>query len=128
MIYTKRVYDPPSSLDGKRFLVDRLWPRGIKKEQIILDGWLKDVAPSETLRRNFSHKVAKWEEFVHNYALELDGKASAWKPIFDAARSGDVILLFAAKDREHNNAVALKFYLDRQLSIYNLREENQANT
>jgi uncharacterized protein YeaO (DUF488 family) len=116
MIYTKRVYDPPSPSDGKRFLVDRLWPRGVKKDDLKLDGWLKDAAPSKVLRREFAHELAKWEEFARDYALELDGKPDVLKPILEAVRNGDVTLLFAAKDREHNNAVVLKRCLERQLN------------
>ncbi|HXK90332.1 MAG TPA: DUF488 family protein [Thermosynergistes sp.] len=116
MIYTKRVYDPPSPSDGKRFLVDRLWPRGVKKDDLKLDGWLKDAAPGEALRQDFAHRLAKWEEFARDYALELDEKPDVLKPILEAARNGDVTLLFAAKDREHNNAVVLKRYLERQLN------------
>ncbi len=116
MIHAKRVYDPPSPSDGKRFLVDRLWPRGVKKDDLKLDGWLKDAAPSEALRREFAHELANWEEFARDYALELDGKPDALKAILEAAINGDVTLLFAAKDREHNNAVVLKRYLERQLN------------
>jgi uncharacterized protein YeaO (DUF488 family) len=114
MIKVKRTYDPPESDDGARFLVDRLWPRGVKKEDLHLDGWLKDVAPSDDLRRWFGHDPAKWEEFQRRYFAELDGKAQALRPIQDAARQGNVTLLYSARDMEHNNAVALRAYLEEQ--------------
>jgi uncharacterized protein YeaO (DUF488 family) len=112
VIKVKRTYDPPESDDGARFLVDRLWPRGVKKEDLQLDAWLKDVAPSDNLRRWFGHDPAKWEEFQRRYFAELDGKAQALRPIRDAARQGNVTLLYSARDMEHNNAVALRAYLE----------------
>jgi uncharacterized protein YeaO (DUF488 family) len=112
MILLKRAYDAPEEADGTRFLVDRLWPRGIKKEDLQLDGWLKEVAPSDDLRKRFGHDPDRWEAFQERYAKELDEKADALDPIRDAARQGDVTLVFAAKDTEHNNAVALKAYLE----------------
>jgi uncharacterized protein YeaO (DUF488 family) len=116
MIRVKRVYDPPSSDDGTRFLVDRLWPRGAKREALRLDGWLKDVAPSEALRRWFSHDPTKWDEFRRRYSVELDGKPETWQPILQAAQRGNVTLLYSARDTEHNNAVALKAYLGKRLA------------
>lgn len=116
VIQVKRVYDPPVLEDGTRFLVERLWPRGLKKEALRLDGWLKDVAPSDKLRRWFAHDPAKWNEFWHRYFAELDGKPEAWRPILQAACQGNVTLLFSARDTEHNNAVALKAYLEKQLA------------
>lgn len=113
MIKVKRTYDPPESDDDVRFLVDRLWPRGVKKEDLQLDRWLKDVAPSDDLRRWFGHDPAKWEEFQRRYFAELDGKAQALRPIRDAARQGNFTLLYSARDVEHNNAVALRAYLER---------------
>ncbi len=115
MIRTKRVYDPPARGDGKRFLVDRLWPRGCKKDAAALDGWLKEVAPSEELRRWFAHDPAKWEEFQRRYFAELEAKPEAWRPLLQAARKGTVTLLFGARDTEHNNAVALKRFLESKL-------------
>lgn len=111
MIRIKRVYDPPASGDGARFLVDRLWPRGVKREALSLDGWLKDVAPSDALRRWFGHDPAKWEEFQRQYFAELDDKPETWRPIQEAALRGDVTLLYGARDPQHNNAVALSAYL-----------------
>ena len=112
MIRLKRVYEPTDPDDGRRFLVERLWPRGTKKEALSLDGWLKDVAPSDGLRRWFGHDPARWSEFRRRYATELDARPDAWRPILLAARDGPVTLLFSARDTEHNNAVALKSYLE----------------
>ncbi|NLE61139.1 MAG: DUF488 family protein [Planctomycetes bacterium] len=113
MILVKRVYDPPKRDDGCRLLVDRLWPRGVKKDAAHLDGWAKDVAPSDGLRQWFGHEPAKWEEFRRRYFAELDHKPEAWRSIVDAEkRKKKVTLLFGARDSEHNNAVALKEYLD----------------
>jgi len=114
MIQVKRVYDPPDAKDGARFLVERLWPRGIKKEALQMQDWLKDVAPSGELRRWFSHDPAKWREFLRRYFEELDGNREAWQPLLQAARRRNVTLLYSARDTEHNNAVALKEYLEKQ--------------
>lgn len=115
MIKCKRVYDPADHEDGARFLVDRLWPRGIKKEVLKLDGWLKEAAPSDDLRRWFNHEPSRWDEFQRRYADELDSKSEAWRPLLEAAQSGGVTLLFSARNVENNNAVALKAYLERKL-------------
>ncbi|MCF6191544.1 MAG: DUF488 domain-containing protein [Candidatus Hydrothermae bacterium] len=115
MIRTRRVYEPPAPEDGKRFLVDRLWPRGVKKEALHLDGWLKEVAPSEELHRWFGHDPAKWEEFQQRYFAELEAKPEAWRPLLEAARQGTVTLLFSAQDEAHNNAVALKAFLKSKM-------------
>ena len=114
MIQLKRAYDAPAEADGTRFLVDRLWPRGIKKEDLRIDGWLKEVAPSDDLRKWFGHDPDRWEGFQERYAKELDEKSDALEPIRKAARQGVITLVFAAKDTEHNNAVALKAYLEEQ--------------
>ncbi len=116
MIQTKRVYDHPSPDGTRRFLVDRVWPRGIKKEELHLDAWLRDVAPSNELRKWFGHDPAKWEEFRRRYAAELDTEPTAWQPLLDAARQGEVTLLYGARDTEHNQAVALKEYLEKHLA------------
>ncbi len=115
MIRVKRVYDAEDSSEGRRFLVERLWPRGIKKENLRMYAWLKDVAPSQALRQWFGHDPAKWDEFQRRYRAELDSHPEAWKPILDAARQGEVTLLYSARDTEHNNALALKEYLEKQL-------------
>ena len=115
MIQVKRVYDPVDPKDGMRFLVERLWPRGMKKEAIHMDGWSKDVAPSDALRRWFSHDPAKWEEFRRRYFAELESRPEAWRPLLDVARRGDTTLLCSSRDMQHSNAVALKAYLEARL-------------
>lgn len=110
----KRVYDPPAKNDGTRFLIERLWPRGVKKTALRMDSWLKDAGPSTALRKWFSHDPNKWEEFRRRYFAELDRNEPAWAPILQAARRGDVTLLFSSHDTEHNNAVALKQYLEER--------------
>lgn len=112
MVRTKRVYEPPAKEDGKRFLVDRLWPRGVKKELLQLENWLKEVAPSNSLRRWFSHDPEKWSEFQRRYRAELASRPETWKPLLEAARTGNVTLLFSARDLVHNNAIVLKDWLD----------------
>src|SRR5438105_14384358 len=108
-IRTKRVYDPPGRNDGKRVLVDRLWPRGLKKDVAAIDLWLRHVAPSSELRRWFGHDAKRWAEFRRRYAAELDRNRAALKPLFEA--TGIVTLLFAARDPGKNNAVALADWL-----------------
>ena len=108
MFALKRVYDKTAPEDGVRFLVERLWPRGIKKTDLRLDDWLKDVAPSAALRRWFSHDPQKWTEFQKRYFAELDSHPEACEPIRSAARHGLVILVYSSHDTEHNNAVALR--------------------
>lgn len=111
MIELSRVYDHERRRAGKIYLVERLWPRGVRRADVDLDGWLKDVAPSTELRQWFGHDPKKWEEFRRRYFAELDAHAQAWQPLLDAAASGDVTLLYSSQDREHNNAVALRDYL-----------------
>lgn len=116
MICVKRVYEPAARSDGKRFLVDRLWPRGVKKQTLRLDGWVKEAGPSDALRRWFNHEPAKWDEFQKRYRAELEEKPDALEPLLSAAASGGrVTLLFGARDVEHNNAQALKSYLSQRL-------------
>jgi uncharacterized protein YeaO (DUF488 family) len=115
-IQTKRAYDAHAAADGARYLVDRLWPRGIKREALHLDGWLKEIAPSDALRKWFGHDPARWEEFCRRYERELDAKIEAWQPLLETARRGLVTLVYSAKDREHNQAVALKAYLEKKLT------------
>ena len=112
MLKTKRVYESAQSSDGTRFLVDRLWPRGIKKEKLTMRAWLKDVAPSPALRKWFGHDPAKWQEFQQRYQVELESNPEAWKPILEAAKQGDVTLLYSARDSEHNSAILLKGFLE----------------
>lgn len=108
MLKLKRVYDPPSKDDGMRILVDRLWPRGIKKDEAKIDEWMKDIAPSDELRKWFSHEPSKWEEFKRRYREELKKNHSLIERLSLESKIGTVTLLFAAKDEEHNNAVVLK--------------------
>ncbi|MBI2998639.1 MAG: DUF488 family protein [Deltaproteobacteria bacterium] len=115
MITVKRVYEPAAEDEGARFLVDRLWPRGLKKESVRLNGWLRDVAPSDRLRRWYDHRSDRWEEFRRRYFTELDKRPNGWRPILEAGRRGNVTLLFGARDLEHNNAVALRDYLMARL-------------
>jgi uncharacterized protein YeaO (DUF488 family) len=115
MIRIKRAYDPPANEDGARFLVDRLWPRGIKKEALNMAAWYKEVAPSNELRHWFSHDPGKWKEFQRRYRAELTANRSGWQPLLNAAEQSDITLLYSAHDTEHNNAVALKAYLEKKL-------------
>jgi uncharacterized protein YeaO (DUF488 family) len=114
-IAVKRVYETPAKSDGYRVLVDRLWPRGLKKEDAALNAWSKELAPSSTLRKWFGHDPARWEAFRHRYASELDAVAEFWRPLLAQAARHHVTLLYGAHDEEHNNAVALKCYLDALL-------------
>ena len=116
MIELKRVYDDPSKQDGKRFLIERLWPRGIRKQDLAMDEWLKEAGPSTELRKWFSHDPAKWEQFRKKYFAELDSRPEAWAPIRESAGRHTVTLLYSSHDAEHNNAVALKQYVERKLA------------
>ncbi len=118
MIRVKRVYEQLEAGDGMRFLVERLWPRGMKKEDLKMAGWVKDVAPSEALRRWFGHDPARWEEFRLRYFAELEENRDSWQPLLDEARHGTVTLLFSAHDQEHNNALALKTFLEGKLKSH----------
>jgi len=111
MITLKRVYDPASRSDGTRFLVERLWPRGISKASLPIDTWLKEVGPSTELRKWFSHDPDKWDEFRRRYSSELAANPAAWRPIVAAARHGRVTLVYSSHDPIHNNAAALRDYL-----------------
>ena len=113
MIQIKRVYELVSPQDGQRFLVDRLWPRGIKKENLAISAWLKEVAPSAELRHWYEHDPAKWDEFCRRYFIELDGKPETWQGFLDFAAQGNVTLLFSSKELKINNAAALKLYLEK---------------
>ena len=115
MLKTKRAYELAEAGDGTRFLVDRLWPRGIKKEKLKMEAWLKDVAPSPELRKWFAHDPDKWHEFQKRYRAELRANPEAWKPILEAAKKGDVTLLYSARDTEHNSAILLKAFLEEHL-------------
>jgi uncharacterized protein YeaO (DUF488 family) len=116
MIRLKRVYDPPEDTDGTRILVERLWPRGISREEAHLDEWLKEVAPSAELRKWYSHVVTRWPEFRRRYEEELrvPEKRELVKELAERARRGAVTLVFAARDSEHSSAEVLKEFIERQ--------------
>jgi uncharacterized protein YeaO (DUF488 family) len=107
----KRIYEPPAPDDGQRVLVDRIWPRGISKEDAALTLWLKDIAPSDELRKWFGHEPARWAEFRKRYAAELDGNREVVAQLRGLLGKGKVTLLYGAHDEAHNNAVALAGYL-----------------
>ncbi|MBI5192790.1 MAG: DUF488 domain-containing protein [Nitrospirae bacterium] len=117
MIKTKRVYDPQEPEDGARFLIDRLWPRGIKKDALNFNAWLKDIAPSNQLRIWFGHKPEKWDEFRKRYFTELDSRTEAVRLLIESASHNNVTLLYSAKDKSHNNAIVLKEYLEKQVCV-----------
>ncbi|WP_233840294.1 DUF488 family protein [Dyella sp. 2HG41-7] len=120
-IAIKRVYEPAAKTDGYRVLVDRVWPRGLTKEDAALDVWARDLAPSTALRKWFNHDAAHWEGFRHRYASELDAHKSFWQPLVTRAERHRVTLVYGAKDEEHNQAVALKAYLDSWMKANDLR-------
>jgi uncharacterized protein YeaO (DUF488 family) len=111
----KRVYEPPAKSDGMRILVDRLWPRGLTKEKAKVDLWLKDISPSNELRKKFHGQPDDWEEFRKVYFAELksDTGQAAAKVLFAHLRAGPVTLLYGARDEQHNNAVALLAWIKR---------------
>jgi uncharacterized protein YeaO (DUF488 family) len=115
MIKIKRAYDPPEPDDGKRFLVDRLWPRGVKKEDLKIEAWLKEISPSNELRKEFSHDPEHWEEFKRRYEDELAGHNEDLEALLDTARKQDITLVYAAKNTRYNNAAALKEFLEAWL-------------
>ncbi len=108
MIKLKRIYEDPSPHDGCRVLVERLWPRGLTKERAAVDLWLKDVAPSPELRKWFNHDPALWQQFQTRYREELRTNKDAVKALKQKAKEGTITLVYAARDEEHNGAVALK--------------------
>ena len=114
-IDVKRAYEAPAKGDGCRILVDRIWPRGIAKDDLKVDAWLKDLAPSTALRKWFGHDPKKWDEFKKRYTKELEQRSSALEELIARAEAGHVTLVFGAKDSEHNNAVALKQQLELRL-------------
>jgi uncharacterized protein YeaO (DUF488 family) len=115
VIRVKRVYEQHAAEDGLRFLVERLWPRGMTKAQLQMDAWLKDAAPSHELRRWYGHDPGRWSEFRQRYEAELGDNPAAWLPLREAARRQDITLLFSAHDLEHNSAVALQSFLEARL-------------
>ena len=125
-VKVKRTYDPPARGDGRRILVERLWPRGMKKGALAADAWMKEVAPTTELRKWFDHRVERWEEFRRRYRAELDAKPGAWEPIADAGRRGPVTLLYSAHDVLHNGAVVLRDYLAEREAMRSLRRKRSA--
>jgi uncharacterized protein YeaO (DUF488 family) len=113
MIKVKRAYEAPSAEDGTRVLVERLWPRGLTKEKAKIDLWLKEVSPSPELRKWFSHDDTKWDEFRERYRKELDQNIAGVRKIIEMGKKGDVTMVFAARDAEHNSAVLLLDYIHK---------------
>jgi uncharacterized protein YeaO (DUF488 family) len=113
-IRLKRVYDEPGMDDGRRILVDRIWPRGVSKQRAAFDDWMRDIAPSSGLRKWFGHRSDRWDEFREAYIKELDQHPERVAVLRELARKETVTLLFAAKNETHNNAVVLREYLTRK--------------
>jgi uncharacterized protein YeaO (DUF488 family) len=113
MIRVKRAYEEAEPADGPRYLIDRLWPRGVTKDSLHIEDWLKDVAPSNELRRWFGHHPRKWNEFRKRYFAELKANPDAWAVLAQAAKKRSITLVYGAKDAEHNNAVALAEFLKK---------------
>lgn len=115
MIRLKRAYEPPNSADGVRVLVDRIWPRGLGKNEIRIDRWLKELGPSNELRKFFGHDSAKWPEFLIRYRRELQSAANRARleELAAIAREGTLTLVYSARDTEHNQAVVIKEALER---------------
>jgi uncharacterized protein YeaO (DUF488 family) len=125
MIRLKRAYEKPSRDDGSRILVERLWPRGLTKERAAVDLWLKEVAPTPELRKWFGHDPAKWEQFQKRYWKELEEKKEAIQLLKQKGKQGTVTLVYAARDEEHNGALALKRFLEGRQHL--MRPSNGGN-
>ncbi len=115
-IRLKRAYETPEPGDGFRILVDRLWPRGVSRDSARIDLWLKDIAPSTSLRKWFGHDPLKWQEFKTRYFAELDNNPQSVDQLLAQVRRDTVTLVYGAKDKEHNDAVALREYLEARAS------------
>ncbi|MGD8569988.1 MAG: DUF488 domain-containing protein [Gammaproteobacteria bacterium] len=113
-IWIKRAYEPPGKQDGTRVLVDRVWPRGISKQQANIHLWLKDIAPSDQLRKWFHHDTERWEDFRERYISELNSNETSLTELCKLTNSGRVTLVFGSRDQTHNNAVVLKEYLEHR--------------
>jgi uncharacterized protein YeaO (DUF488 family) len=116
MIRTERIYNAPTG-EGFRILVDRLWPRGLRKDEVKVDLWLKDIAPSKELRKWFGHDPDKWNEFKMRFFQELNQKKELIDQIIPKARENNITLLYGAKDEKHNNAIALKEYIEAKMKM-----------
>lgn len=114
-IKVKRVYEPPDDSDGRRILVERLWPRGVRKDTLRLDRWAKELGASDALRRWYDHVPERWPEFQRRYRAELEGHPEHWQALVEMARREPVTLLFSARDEKRNNAVALATFLGEKL-------------
>ena len=117
MIKTKRVYDKPEEADGFRILVDRIWPRGLKKNDSRIDSWQKDISPSTSLRKWFNHDQRKWNEFKNRYYVELNDKQELVESFLKKTKEGTITLLYSSKQEKYNNAIALKEFLDNESLI-----------
>ena len=113
-IRVKRVYDEPAASDGRRILVDRLWPRGLTKEKAKIDHWAKDISPSNELRKWYGHDPAKWDEFRKRYFAELDRNAAGVDALVAAMGKGPVSFVYSSTERAINNAEALKLYMEKR--------------
>lgn len=113
-IIIKRVYEAPSKEDGKRILIDRLWPRGLTKEKAKVDLWLKAIAPSTELRKWFGHDPSKWNEFKGRYITEIKNNSAVTSQLEEYLKKGKVTLVYGAKDEQHNDAVVLKEYFENK--------------
>ncbi|HXD35667.1 MAG TPA: DUF488 family protein [Rhodanobacter sp.] len=120
-IAIKRAYEAPAKSDGYRVLVERLWPRGLKKEAVPLDQWAKELAPTTELRKWFGHDPVRWDGFRHRYAGELDGLAEHWRPLAERSVRHKVTLIYSAHDEEHNGAIVLRDYLQNWLHTHGPR-------
>jgi uncharacterized protein YeaO (DUF488 family) len=116
MIRLKRAYAPAADTDGARFLVERLWPRGVTKDALGIEAWVKDASPSPGLRAWYAHDPEKWPEFRERYTAELEANPEGWRPLLERARAGTITLVYAAKDTERNSASVLKGVLERHLN------------
>jgi len=116
MLRLKRAYEPKAASDGRRILIDRLWPRGLRKRKVAIDDWMKELAPSADLRRWFAHDPRKWVEFQKRYKLELRTQADLLDKIAKRALRGRVTLVYGARDEAHNDAVVLSAVIRRRIS------------
>jgi uncharacterized protein YeaO (DUF488 family) len=113
-IYVKRAYEEPSENDGCRVLVDRVWPRGVTRQRLQLDAWMKELAPGSTLRKWFAHDPGKWRQFKRRYFAELDERPEEVDRLLEMLATGRVTLVYSARNEEFNNAIALKEYLENR--------------